>query len=72
MDPSRSLGIKLLRYGEWVFPINFLPRSLALTQANDAAVSNVYGGEEIHYSGATAATAWRFQPLAERSRQAEL
>jgi hypothetical protein len=25
-----------------------LPRLLALTQANDAAVSNVNGGEEVH------------------------
>ncbi len=72
MDPPRTFGAELLCHGERVCPINFLPRSLALTQANDAAVSDVYGGEEIHYSGATATTGWRFQPLAERLRQAEL
>ena len=49
VDPAApSLG-ESLRDRRGVLPINGLPRRLALAQANDAAVSNVDGGKEIHY-----------------------
>ena len=71
MDPPGALLEKALRDRDGIVPINGLPRPLALAQTNDAAISNVDGGKEIHYSGVTAATAWRFQPPAGRSRPAE-
>jgi hypothetical protein len=43
-----------------------LPRRLALAQANDAAATNINGGEEVHYAGATATTGLRFQRPAGR------
>ena len=60
MNPPSTLLQKTLRDRQGIIPINGLPRPLTLAQANDAAVSNVDGGKEIHYSGVTAATVWRF------------
>ena len=57
MDPARTLLDKALGDRDGVIPINGLPRRLALTQANDAAGSNIDGREEIHYRRATATTA---------------
>lgn len=48
--PSRPLLSEALRDHDGIVPINSLPRRLTLTEANDAAVSNVNGGKEIHYS----------------------
>jgi len=49
MDPARALFDEALGDRDGVIPINGLPRRLALTQANDAAGSNIDGGKEIHY-----------------------
>jgi hypothetical protein len=49
-----------------------LPRPFALTQTNDAAISDIDGGKEIHYWSATAATAWRFRRPAGLSRRVRL
>jgi hypothetical protein len=48
MNPPCALFREALGRRDGVVPINGLPRLLALTQANDAAVSNVNGGEEVH------------------------
>ena len=69
--PAGALLDEALGDRDGVVSINGLPRRLALAQANDAAVSNVDGGKEIHYCGATAATGLWFQPLAGRSHRAE-
>jgi hypothetical protein len=64
--PSGTLLQEVFGYRNQVIPINSLPRRLALAQANDAAVPDIYGWKEIHYSVATATTGSEFQALAEQ------
>jgi hypothetical protein len=66
VDPPGTLLHEVFGYRNRVIPINGLPRRLALAQANDAAVPDIYGWKEIHYSVATATTESGFQVLAER------
>ena len=49
MDPVRAGRHEAFRHRNGIIPINGLPRRLTLTQANDAAGSNIDGGKEIHY-----------------------
>ena len=48
VDPARPLDQETLRNGSGVVPINGLPRLLTLTEANNAAATNVDGWKEIH------------------------
>jgi hypothetical protein len=48
VDPARPLEYETIRNRPGIVPINGLPRLLALTQANNAAATNVYGWKEIH------------------------
>ncbi len=48
VNPARTLVGESFGDGGRVRPINGLPRRLALAQADDAAVSNVDGGKELH------------------------
>ena len=56
VNPGRALLGEALGDRDGILPINGLPRRLALAEANDAAVSNVDGGIEVHYRSATGAT----------------
>ena len=58
-----------LRHRHGVVPINGLPRRLALAQANDAAMSDVDGGKEVHYRSATGATGPGFPSRADAERR---
>jgi hypothetical protein len=51
VDPAGALFDKAFGHCDRVIPINGLPRRLALTEANDAAGSNINGGKEVHYKG---------------------
>ena len=61
---------KRSRHRHGILPINGLPRRLALAQANDAAMSDVDGGKEVHYGSATGATGPGFRRPAGRWRGA--
>src|SRR5690348_18021411 len=56
VDPAGALIGEPRRDRDRIIPINGLPRRLALAQANDAAMSDVDGGKEVHYWIATGAT----------------
>ena len=56
VDPTGAVGHEPFRDRERIIAVNGLPRRFALAQANDAAMSNVDGWEEVHYRNATGAT----------------